>query len=168
MARRGQGKLVFLDLEDRSGRLQLLASLDVLGTELLERVGGVSLGDVVGVEGEAMRTRRGELSLQLTGYELLAPNRHPLPDTWHGLADVELRYRQRYLDLLMWPRAARGSPCGRARSPRSASSSTAAASSRSRRRCCSRCTAARWRARSSRTTTSSGATSTCGSPPSST
>jgi lysyl-tRNA synthetase class 2 len=103
MARRGQGKLVFLDLEDRSGRLQLLASLDVLGEELLARAGSVSLGDVVGVEGEAIRTRRGELSLQLTGFELLAPNRHPLPDTWHGLSDVELRYRQRYLDLLMSP-----------------------------------------------------------------
>jgi len=103
MARRGQGKLVFLDLEDRSGRLQLLASLDVLGEELLERVSGVSLGDFVSVEGEAIRTRRGELSLQVTSFELLAPNRQPLPDTWHGLSDVEVRYRQRYLDLLMSP-----------------------------------------------------------------
>jgi lysyl-tRNA synthetase, class II len=103
MARRGQGKLVFLDLEDRTGRLQLLASLDVLGEEALQHVGSVSLGDVVGVEGEAIRTRRGELSLQVTSFELLAPNRQPLPDTWHGLSDVEVRYRQRYLDLLMSP-----------------------------------------------------------------
>jgi lysyl-tRNA synthetase class 2 len=103
MARRGQGKLVFLDLEDRTGRLQLLASLDVLGEEVLQRVGAVSLGDVVGVDGEAIRTRRGELSLQVTSFELLAPNRQPLPDTWHGLSDVEVRYRQRYLDLLMSP-----------------------------------------------------------------
>jgi len=103
MARRGQGKLVFLDLVDRSGRLQLLAAVDVLGDELFERVGGISLGDVVGVEGEAIATRRGELSLRLTGFELLAPNRQPLPDTWHGLSDVEVRYRQRYLDLLMSP-----------------------------------------------------------------
>jgi lysyl-tRNA synthetase class 2 len=103
MARRGQGKLVFLDLEDRTGRLQLLASLDVLGEELLQRVGSVSLGDIVGVDGEAIRTRRGELSLQVTSFQLLAPNRQPLPDTWHGLSDVEVRYRQRYLDLLMSP-----------------------------------------------------------------
>ena len=103
MARRGQGKLVFLDLVDRSGRLQLLAAVDVLGDELFERVGGISLGDVVGVEGEAIATRRGELSLRLTGFEPLAPNRQPLPDTWHGLSDVEVRYRQRYLDLLMSP-----------------------------------------------------------------
>ncbi len=105
MARRGQGKLVFLDLEDRSGRLQLLAALDVLGEETLALVSGVALGDVVGIEGEAMRTRRGELSLRVTSYELLAPNRQPLPDTWHGLSDVEVRYRQRYLDLLMSPEA---------------------------------------------------------------
>jgi lysyl-tRNA synthetase class 2 len=103
MARRGQGKLVFLDLEDRSGRLQLLAALDVLGEEALAKVSAISLGDVVGVEGEAIATRRGELSLRVTGFELLAPNRQPLPDTWHGLSDVEVRYRQRYLDLLMSP-----------------------------------------------------------------
>ncbi len=103
MARRGQGKLVFLDLVDRSGRLQLLAAADVLDAELFERVGGISLGDVVGVEGEAITTRRGELSLRVTGFELLAPNRQSLPDTWHGLSDVEVRYRQRYLDLLMSP-----------------------------------------------------------------
>ncbi len=103
MARRGQGKLVFLDLEDRSGRLQLLAAVDVLGEEVFERVTGVSLGDVVGIEGEAICTRRGELSVRVTAWELLAPNRQPLPDTWHGLSDVEVRYRQRYLDLLMSP-----------------------------------------------------------------
>jgi lysyl-tRNA synthetase class 2 len=103
MARRGQGKLVFLDLEDRSGRLQLLASVDVLGEEDFGRVTGVSLGDVVGVEGEAIRTRRGELSLRVASWDLLAPNRQPLPDTWHGLSDVEVRSRQRYLDLLMSP-----------------------------------------------------------------
>ena len=101
MARRGQGKLVFLDIEDRSGRLQLLAAVDVLADEVFGRVTGVSLGDVVGIEGEAIRTRRGELSLRVTAWELLAPNRQPLPDTWHGLSDVEVRYRQRYLDLLM-------------------------------------------------------------------
>jgi lysyl-tRNA synthetase class 2 len=75
----------------------------VLGEEALSRVADVSLGDVVGIEGEAIKTRRGELSLRVTSWELLAANRQPLPDTWHGLSDVEVRYRQRYLDLLMSP-----------------------------------------------------------------
>ena len=101
MARRGQGKLSFLDLEDRSGALQLLASEDRLGPELFEAVREVKLGDVVGVEGEAVASRRGELSLDLTGYQLLAHCQLPLPDLHHGLTDVEARYRQRYLDLLV-------------------------------------------------------------------
>jgi lysyl-tRNA synthetase class 2 len=103
MARRGQGKLSFLDLEDRSGRMQLLASEDRLGPELFEAVKEVKLGDVVGVEGEAVASRRGELSLDLTGYQLLAHCQLPLPDLHHGLTDVEARYRQRYLDLLVNP-----------------------------------------------------------------
>ncbi len=103
VGRRGQGKLVFLDLDDRSGRLQLMATADGVGEDLLARIGSVNLGDIVGVEGEAIRTRRGELSLRVTSFQLLAPCRRPLPDTWHGLTDVEVRYRRRYLDLLMSP-----------------------------------------------------------------
>jgi lysyl-tRNA synthetase class 2 len=95
MARRDMGKLVFLDLVDRSGRIQLFCQPDELG-EL-----DVALGDVVGVEGTPMRTRRGEPSLRVRELVLLAQNRRPLPDTFHGVRDTELRYRQRYLDLLV-------------------------------------------------------------------
>ena len=101
MGRRLMGKAAFLDLEDRSGRLQLLASADGIGEELFAAVNDTQLGDVVGVEGEAIASRRGELTLQLGGFELLAPCEHPLPDLHHGLADVEARYRQRYVDLMV-------------------------------------------------------------------
>jgi lysyl-tRNA synthetase, class II len=102
LGRRGMGKASFLDLEDRSGRIQLMASLDGLGAQY-EQLLDVNLGDIVGVSGEAVRSRRGELSLQLDSYQLLAPCERPLPDKHHGLADVETRYRQRYLDLLINP-----------------------------------------------------------------
>ncbi len=95
MARRDMGKLVFLDLVDRSGRVQLFCQPDELG-EL-----AVNLGDIVGVEGVPMRTRRGEPSLRVRALEPLARISRRLPDTFHGLRDVELRYRKRYLDLLM-------------------------------------------------------------------
>jgi lysyl-tRNA synthetase class 2 len=91
MARRELGKLTFLDLVDRSGRIQLMVEQDV----------DLGLGDVVGVTGRPGRSRRGEPSLVTSKVELLARNRRPLPDTFHGLTDVETRYRQRYLDLLM-------------------------------------------------------------------
>ena len=123
MARRGQGKLSFLDLEDRSGRMQLLASEDRLGPELFEAVREVKLGDVVGVEGEAVASRRGELSLDLTGYQLLAHCQLPLPDLHHGLTDVEARYRQRYLDLLVNAGEPHDLPAARARDHRAAPAS---------------------------------------------
>jgi lysyl-tRNA synthetase, class II len=94
VARRDMGKLVFLDLVDRSGRLQLLCREEKTGTLDLD------LGDVVGATGVPARTRRGEPSLSVTKLELLAKIRRSLPDTYHGLQDVETRYRQRYLDLL--------------------------------------------------------------------
>jgi lysyl-tRNA synthetase, class II len=97
MARRDMGKLVFLDLVDRSGRIQLFCQPAVIG-EI-----HVDLGDIVGVEGVPMKTRRGEPSLKVRSLELLAKIQRPLPDTFHGLQDVELRYRKRYLDLLMTP-----------------------------------------------------------------
>ncbi len=101
LGRRLMGKAAFLDLEDRSGRLQLLASADALGDELFAAVCDTALGDVIGVEGEAISSRRGELTLRLEGFELLAPCERPLPDLHHGLADVEARYRQRYVDLMV-------------------------------------------------------------------
>ena len=95
MARRDMGKLVFLDLVDRSGRIQLICHT--------ERTGEIELhlGDVVGVIGSPASSRRGEPSLQVDELEVLAQIRTPLPDTFHGIEDVELRYRKRYLDLLM-------------------------------------------------------------------
>ena len=95
MARRDMGKLVFLDLVDRSGRIQLLVQEEK--TDSLD----LDLGDVIGVSGVPTKTKRGEPSLAVETLELLAKNRKPLPDTFHGLQDVETRYRQRYLDLLV-------------------------------------------------------------------
>src|SRR5215212_3609090 len=95
MARRDMGKLMFLDLVDRSGRIQLLVRPDELGGV------DVDLGDIVGVEGLPTKSRRGEPSLAVRSFEVLAKIRAPLPDTHHGVTDVEQRYRRRYLDLLM-------------------------------------------------------------------
>ena len=89
------GKLVFLDLVDRSGKIQLLVAEDRAGPVDLD------LGDIVGATGIPAKTKRGEPSLAVTGLELLAKIRRPLPDTYHGLTETETRYRQRYLDLLM-------------------------------------------------------------------
>jgi lysyl-tRNA synthetase class 2 len=95
MARRDMGKLTFLDLVDRSGRIQLLCPLDRTGEV------DVHLGDIVGVTGSPAQSRRGEPSLAADELEVLSRIRSPLPDTFHGLTDVEQRYRKRYLDLLM-------------------------------------------------------------------
>ena len=95
MARRDMGKLVFLDLVDRSGKIQLLVAEDRAGPVDLD------LGDIVGATGIPAKTRRGEASLAVTELELLAKIRRPLPDTFHGVTETETRYRQRYLDLLM-------------------------------------------------------------------
>ncbi|MCW2992138.1 MAG: lysyl-tRNA synthetase, partial [Solirubrobacterales bacterium] len=99
-ARRGQGKMAFLDLVDRSGRMQLQAKLDVLGEQAMERLLSLDLGDIVGIDGTAFRSRRGELSLRVDGYAVLAKSLRPPPDKFHGLADVETRFRKRELDLL--------------------------------------------------------------------
>jgi lysyl-tRNA synthetase, class II len=95
MGRRGHGKLVFLDLVDRSGQIQLLCSADRVGPVDLD------LGDIIGVTGKPSRTRRGEPSLAVEELVLLAKTRRPLPDTYHGLVEAETRYRKRYLDLLV-------------------------------------------------------------------
>ena len=99
-ARRGQGKMAWLDLVDRSGRIQLQSRTDVLGFEAHERLLSLDLGDLIGVDGIAFRSKRGELSLRVTGWELLAKSLRPPPDKYHGLHDVETRYRQRELDLM--------------------------------------------------------------------
>jgi lysyl-tRNA synthetase class 2 len=102
-ARRGHGKAAFLDLVDRSGRIQLHAREDLLGAEAFERLVSLDLGDIIGAEGIAFATKRGELSLRIDRWTLLAKSLRPPPDKYHGLEDVELRYRHRELDLLANP-----------------------------------------------------------------
>jgi lysyl-tRNA synthetase, class II len=99
-ARRGQGRAAFLDVVDRSGRMQLHARADVLGEERLARLLQLDLGDLIGADGTVFRTRRGELSLRVDDFTLLAKSLRPPPDKHHGLADVETRHRHRELDLI--------------------------------------------------------------------
>jgi lysyl-tRNA synthetase class 2 len=99
-ARRGQGKMAFLDLVDRSGRIQLQARVDELGADGMERLLGLDLGDLIGVDGIAFASRRGELTLRVQKFALLAKSLRPPPEKHHGLQDVELRFRHRELDLL--------------------------------------------------------------------
>jgi lysyl-tRNA synthetase class 2 len=103
LAVRGHGKASFADLQDPSGRLQLYARLDKLGEEAYEDFRRLDIGDIVGLSGTVFRTRRGEISVEVEGFELLAKALRPLPEKWHGLKDVELRYRMRYLDLIANP-----------------------------------------------------------------
>src|SRR3954467_12905823 len=100
-ARRGMGKAAFLDLHDRSGQIQLHARRDVLGDESFDRLIHLDLGDLLGVDGTVFKSRRGELSLRIDDWQLLAKSLRPPPDIKHyGLEDVETRYRQRELDLM--------------------------------------------------------------------
>ena len=100
IARRGHGKAAFLDLRDGSGQIQLHAREDLLGEEAFELLVHLDLGDIVGVEGAMFKTRRGELSIQVERWRLLAKSLRPPPDKFHGLEDVETRYRRRELDLI--------------------------------------------------------------------
>src|SRR3954452_21142272 len=99
-ARRGQGKMAFLDLDDRSGRIQLQARRDVLGEESFERLLNCDLGDLIGADGTVFKTRRGELSVKVEAWELLAKSLRPPPEKHHGLSDTETRLRHRELDLM--------------------------------------------------------------------
>ncbi len=98
--RRGQGKISFADLHDVSGKIQLIAQLDRLGEEKLGEFKNLEAGDIVGASGVVMKSRSGEISLGLSEWVLLATSIQPLPDKYHGLQDVEQRYRQRYADLI--------------------------------------------------------------------
>ena len=99
-ARRGSGKAAFLDLVDRTGKVQLHARIDVLGEDAFARLTTLDLGDLVGVDGAVLRSRRGELSLRVDRFKILAKALRPPPDKHHGLNDVETRYRRRELDLI--------------------------------------------------------------------
>lgn len=101
MAVRGHGKASFAHLMDMSGRVQLYFRQDVIGEEAYANFELLDIGDIVGVEGEVFRTKRGEISVKTVSFEILAKSLRPLPEKWHGLKDVETRYRQRYLDLIV-------------------------------------------------------------------
>lgn len=100
---RTHGKVAFADVEDPSGRVQLFATIGVLGEDGMASFAELSVGDIVGAEGEVVMTRRGELSVKITSTVILAPCRRSMPDSWHGVSDIEVRYRQRYLDLIVNP-----------------------------------------------------------------
>jgi len=100
VARRDQGGAAFIDLADRAGRIQLHAKKDVLGDESFDRLVSLDIGDLIGVDGTAFKTRRGQLSLLVTDWELLAKSLRDIPKEHFGLEDVETRYRQRELDLI--------------------------------------------------------------------
>ena len=105
MLRRVQGKLAFGTLQDSSGQVQLFAT--AAGTPGFTEFGDLNLGDWIGVRGEVMTTRRGELSVRVDEWTLLAPTRRPFPDKWHGITDPDTRFRQRYVDLWVTPEARR-------------------------------------------------------------
>jgi lysyl-tRNA synthetase class 2 len=101
MLKRDQGKLQFLTLRDRNDEIQLFVSKSVVGDALFDAIAALDLGDWVGVSGTVMTTRKGELSVKVTSLSLLAKALRPMPDKWHGLTDVDTRYRQRYADLIV-------------------------------------------------------------------
>ncbi len=103
MARRDFGKAAFVRLQDRHGQLQVYVGRDNVGAESFDTFRKFDLGDIVGVTGTPFRTKTGELSLRADGIRLLTKSLLPLPEKWHGLTDVETRYRQRYLDLMVNP-----------------------------------------------------------------
>ena len=107
MSKRGMGKAVFADLQDGQGRIQLYVRIDDVGEQALARFKKYDIGDIVGVEGEAFRTKRGEISVKARQITLLAKSLLPLPEKFHGLTDRETRYRQRYVDLIMNPEVRR-------------------------------------------------------------
>lgn len=103
MSKRGQGKVSFLDLHDQSGKLQIYVKIDEVGEEQFSLLKLLDVGDIIGVAGPVFRTQRGEISVRAQQLTVLSKSLHPLPEKWHGLKDVELRYRQRYVDLIVNP-----------------------------------------------------------------
>jgi len=100
MSKRSIGKMSFLDIRDSSGKIQLSLRYDLLGKEKYEFLKDIDIGDIIGAKGKLFRTKSGELTLEVSDFTMLSKSLRPLPEKWHGLADVEKRYRQRYLDLI--------------------------------------------------------------------
>ena len=107
MSKRGMGKVSFCDLQDKSGRIQIYARRDEMDEEAYNRFKKFDIGDIVGVRGEVFRTQKGEMSIRAHEITLLSKSLQPLPEKFHGLTDKELRYRQRYVDLIMNPESKR-------------------------------------------------------------
>ena len=107
MSKRGMGKVSFCDLQDKSGRIQLYARKDEMDEEEYNRFKKYDIGDIVGVQGEVFRTQRGEMSVRVQKVILLSKSLLPLPEKFHGLTNTELRYRQRYVDLIVNPEVKR-------------------------------------------------------------
>lgn len=103
MAIRGHGKTCFMDIQDKTGRIQVYVRKDVIGEENYALIKLMDIGDTVGITGTAFRTHMGELSVKANSVEMLSKSLRPLPEKWHGLKDVETRYRQRYVDLIVNP-----------------------------------------------------------------
>ena len=103
MSKRGMGKVSFCDLQDRDGRIQLFVKIDEVGEEAMAAFKKYDIGDILGVEGEVFRTKMGEISVRAKKITLLSKSLLPLPEKFHGLQDKELRYRQRYVDLMVNP-----------------------------------------------------------------
>jgi lysyl-tRNA synthetase class 2 len=100
MSKRSMGKMSFLDIRDSSGKIQLSLRYDILGRERYEFLQDIDIGDIIGARGKLFRTKAGELTLEVSDFTMLCKSLRPLPEKWHGLADIEKRYRQRYLDLI--------------------------------------------------------------------
>ncbi len=107
MSKRGMGKVSFCDLQDKSGRIQIYARRDEIDEDCYNHFKKYDIGDIVGVEGEVFRTERGEMSIRAKDIVLLAKSLQPLPEKFHGLTDTEIRYRRRYVDLIMNPESKR-------------------------------------------------------------
>ena len=107
MSKRGMGKVSFCDLQDKTGRIQLYARKDEMDADNYDRFKKYDIGDIVGVNGEVFRTQRGEMSVRAHDITLLSKSLRPLPEKFHGLTDKEIRYRQRYVDLIMNPESKR-------------------------------------------------------------
>lgn len=103
MAIRGHGKTCFMDMQDKTGRIQVYVRKDIIGEENYALIKLMDIGDTVGITGTAFRTHMGELSIKANSVEMLSKSLRPLPEKWHGLKDVETRYRQRYVDLIVNP-----------------------------------------------------------------
>lgn len=107
MSIRGHGKVYFAHLQDREGQIQIYVRLDDIGAEQFDLFKKVDIGDIVGAEGTVFKTKRGEISVAVKELTFLTKSLRPLPEKWHGLKDVELRYRQRYVDLIVNPEVKR-------------------------------------------------------------